>query len=123
MKGVVLLIAFVSLFFTPVYSQINENDKTDSTLRDQSNLRFRLPSRSFDPIDFKPLLNGPKVHKDLRIPEYSEWRFDIGQDIMGRITQRQFNDNMPCLRPRGYFPMVIVQPDRTIKYSLLIKRY
>ncbi len=31
------------------------------------------------------------------------------------------NDNMPITRPRGHFPSVIIKPDSSVNYKLIIK--
>lgn len=39
------------------------------------------------------------------------------------VIMPQTFDKMPCVKPNGYFPMPVYNPDSTVKYTLLIKRY
>jgi len=45
----------------------------------------------------------------------------FGQDLNEIVNTPQTIDNMPCLKPKGYFPMPFYKPDSTVNYTLLIK--
>lgn len=123
MKGLILLAAFIGLFLTPTYSQINWQYKIDTTFRDQSILICPKPFKLSDSIDFNALLNGSLKNKHFQFPKFSSRNFDFGLKSRMTFTPGQFEDKMPCFRPQGYFPMAIAKPDSTVRYSLLIKRY
>lgn len=123
MKKLILLTAFICLFLTPTFSQINGHFKIDTIFRDRSIFSYQKPLKLSDSIDIKSLLKGPLNIRPLCFPKFSERNFDIRPKSMWSIAQSQFHDKMPCVRPEGYFPIPIVKPDSTVRYSLLIKRY
>ena len=123
MKKLILLASLIGLFLTPTYSQINEQFKIDTTFRDQSILGYPKPFKLCDSIDFNALLNGSLNNKHFQFPKFSGRNFDFGSKSMMTYVPGQFGDKMLWYRPKGYFPMAIVKPDSTVRYSLLIKRY
>ncbi len=123
MKKLILLVAFFSLFLTPAFSQISGCFKIDTTFRDRSIFSFHKPLTLNDSIDFKSLLNGSVNNHHFQFPKFSERNFDIRPNQMTSIARSRSFDKMPCLRPEGYFPMLIAKPDSTVRYSILIKRY
>lgn len=123
MKKIIILSAFICLFLIPTYSQINWQFKIETTFRDQSILSYPRPFKLCDSIDFNALLNGSLNKKSFQFPKFSSRNFDFGSKSTMTFAPGQFDDNMPCFRPQGYFPMAIAKPDSTVRYSLLIKIY
>jgi hypothetical protein len=46
-------------------------------------------------------------------PDWSPGRF---------ATKRSPGDNMRIIRPRGYYPMIVIKPDTVVHYTLIIKK-
>jgi hypothetical protein len=44
------------------------------------------------------------------------------QGIFETPERNIINDNMPCIKPTGNYPLIFVIPDTTIRYTLLIKK-
>ena len=122
MKKLMLLTAFIILFFTPIFSQTNGQFRRDTTLKNRSILSYRKPFKLSDTIHFDHPFSGSLNNKRLLFPKFSERNFDIGPNSKGSNAQSQFCDKMPYVRPEGKDPMPVVKPDTTIRYSLLIKK-
>lgn len=123
MKKLILLTAFIGLFLIPTFSQINGHFKTDTTLKNRSIFSYQKPFKLSDTIHFNRLFRDSPNNKHLLFPKFSERNFYQGLIPIENFAYAQFYDKMPCLRPKGYFPMRIAKPDSTIRYSLLIKKY
>lgn len=123
MKSLILLVSFISLFLAPAFSQINKYVKIDTTLKAGSILSYQKQFKQCDSTGFKSLLNDSLNNRKLQFPDFYLRNPDTASKSLRNISKRPFGDKMPCLRPEGYFPMAIVKPDSTIRYSLLIKRY
>jgi len=125
MKRLILISAFIGLFLTPTYSQINWQFKIDTTLKDNPILGYQKPIKLklSDTIAYYSPLDGLLNNKHFQFPKFSSRNFDFGSKSMMTFAPCQFEDKMPCFRPQGYFPMAIAKSDSTVRYSLLIKRY
>ena len=123
MKKFILITALIGLFLTPAFSQINGHVKRDQLLSELSDFRYPQPIIRSDSTGFKSPLNDGRLHHDRLFAEYNEKRFFSGQIPFGEIVPERSIDGMMCFRSRGYFPMPVVKPDPSVRYSLLIKRY
>jgi hypothetical protein len=123
MKKFILITALIGLFLTPAFSQINGHIKRDQLLGDLSGFRYPQPFIWSDSTGFKSPLNRGRFHHDPPFPNYNEKKFFDRQISFGGIVPERSLDGMMCFRPRGYFPMPVVKPDPSVRYSLLIKRY
>lgn len=123
MKKFILITAIIGLFLTPAFSQINRPFKGDPALRRLSHFGYQEPFKLSDSIYFRSPGNGFLSRNYLRFPKYDERNFYNRQIPFESIVPDQSSDRMPCLIPRGYFPMPVVKPNPAIRYSLLIKRY
>jgi hypothetical protein len=97
------------------------------------------------------LLNYPTFSQENNFPEIKQWSYSkqvdtallnlfsgIQIDSLLSITNSKhdyhlqgifetperniINDNMPCIKPKGNYPLLFVIPDTTIRYTLLIKK-
>jgi len=123
MKKLILVTVFLSLFLTPSFSQIKGYFKIDTTFKDRSSFTFQKPLSFGDSIKLNFPPKGLPDNKRFGFPEYSGRNLAIRPDSMGSIVEGQSSDRMPCYIPKGNFPMMVLKPDSTIKYTLLIKRY
>jgi hypothetical protein len=123
MKKLILLTAFIGLFFTPTFSQINGRFEIDTTIKNRSIFNYQKPFKLSDTIRFNCPFSGSLNNKHLVFPKFSERNFYHGQIPTVNFANAWSYDRMPCLRPEGYFPMKIAKPDSAVRYSLLIKRY
>ena len=127
MRNILLLTVLIIGCFVPAFSQSNSrlhNNRLqfDSTFRSFS---FNNNLKIFDAYnsnDFKWLLNNSFSDKNFLYHKFGDRKLIIGQDPIGIIKQLQSFENMPCLKPKGFFPMPIYKPDSTISYTLLIKK-
>ena len=123
MKKFILITAIIGLFLTQAFSQINKPFIGDPALRKLSDFRNQAPFKLKDPIYLRSPGNGLITPNYFSFPKYNERNFLNRQIPLASLVPEQFPDRMPCLNPQGHFPMPVVKPDSTIKYSLLIKRY
>ena len=123
MKKLILLISFIILLLTPVFSQTVGHFKIDTTFRDRSIFSFQKPFNLSDTIHFNHLFGGSLNDKYLYLPKFYERNFFNRHTPIDNLVNTQSYDRMPCVRPEGYFPMLVVKPDSTIRYSLLIRKY
>jgi len=123
MKKLMLLTIFIYLFIAPAFSQIKGYFKIDTTFKDRSSFTFQKPLSFGDSIKLNFPPKGLPDNKRFGFPEYSGRNLAIRPDSMGSIVEGQSSDRMPCYIPKGNFPMMVLKPDSTIKYTLLIKRY
>jgi hypothetical protein len=122
MKKLMLLTAFIILFFTPIFSQTNGQFRIDTALKNRSILSYQKSFKLSDTIHFAPPFSGSLNNKHLLFPKFSERNFNIEPNSKGSNAQSQFCDKMPCIRPEGKDPMPVAKPDSTIRFSLLIKK-
>ena len=123
MKRFILITAIIGLFLIPAFSQINRGFKWDPALRKFSDFRNQESFKLRDSIYFRSPGNDFSNRNYLRFPKYNERNFYNRQIPLESLVPDRSSDRMPCLIPRGYFPMPVVKPNPWIKYSLLIKRY
>ena len=123
MKKFILITALIGLFLIPAFSQINGHVKRDQLVSDLSDFRYPQHFVWSDSTGFKPPLNHGRLHHNRLFPEYNEKKFFDRQIPFQGIVPERSTDGMMCFRPRGYFPMPVVKPDPSVRYSLLIKRY
>lgn len=123
MKKLILLTSFIILLLTPVFSQTVGHFKIDTTFRDHSIFSFQKPFNLSDTIHFNHPFSGSLNHKYLLFPGFSERNFFNRHPPIDNLVNTLSYDRMPCVRPEGYFPMLVAKPDSTIRYSLLIRRY
>ena len=123
MRKILLLTVLIIGYYLPTFSQFNNRLKFDPAVKDFS---FSNSTKTFihvDSIDFKGFLNNHANDKDFLFPELADKNMTFSRDSIGIFEPQKSFDNMPCLKPQGFFPMPIYKPDSTVRYTLLIKKY
>lgn len=121
MKKIVLIIVLISVYFLPAFSQSNGSLSIDTTFRKFS---FKDDAKKFslrNSDDFRGLLYGSLNDKSLLAFKFPDKVPDFIQNLTSRANESLPKDNMPNMKPRGYYPMRIFRPDSAIRYSILIK--
>lgn len=113
---IVVIIGLISVCMGSAFSQKNNTFKIDTTLNRIYN--YDKP-KSYN-------LGLTEDFKSLNLKDSSGFkqfpRLNFGKNAVGPFASNQFNSNMPCLKPKGNFPMLVVKPDSTAGYSLRIVR-
>ena len=124
MKRTTLIFAILSLFFLPIYSQVNISLKLNNSVEGVSVYTNRNPFYPAKAFDFSSLMNDSLNHSKIFIPRLPDIHLCLGQLPVGRMNANLLNrsiDNMPVLKPVGvYAPMKIYEPDPRERYTLLI---
>ena len=124
MKRTTLIFAILSLFFLPIYSQVNISLKLNNSVEGVSVYTNRNPFYPAKAFDFSSLMNDSLNHSKIFIPRIPDIHLFLGQLPVGRMNANLLNrniDNMPVLKPVGvYAPMRIYAPDPRERYTLLI---
>lgn len=109
-------------YYLPSFSQFNSRLKFDTTFK---NFSFGNKTKTFghiDSIDFKELLSTSTNDKAFLFPKLADKDLTFNRDSIEIFETQKYFDNMPCLKPQGFFPMPIYKPDSTVKYTLLIMK-
>ena len=122
MRKLLLLTILIIGYYLPSFSQFNSRLKFDSTFKIFSFGNGIKTFRHVDSIDIKGLLNKPANDKDFLFPKQADKILTFGRDSIGIFETQKSFDNMPCLKPQGFFPMPIYKPDSTVRYTLLIMK-
>ena len=128
MRKILLLTVLIVGYYLPTFSQLDyrpqnnllQIDTTFSNLSLKNN--FKTPNLVIS-YDSNWLFNTSRNNKKLMYPKLTDKNSKSVQDPIAIFQKPPTFDNMPCVVPQGYFPMLIVKPDSTIRYSLLIKKY
>jgi len=128
MRKILLLTILIIGYNLPTFSQFdsrlqNNRFQIDTTVTTRS---FNNGIKSFslsDSMDTKKMFNDASKDKRFLSLKLTDKSSNFGQDMKEIIKTPQTFDNMPCLKPGGYFPMLSYKPDSTVKYTMLIKRY
>ena len=94
----------------------------------QSNYSFQLDSLSIASSFQKPSGLDCKIEYKRQLPDLLsplKANHAKGEQINPFVDKVQVagtDNSMPCYQPKGSFPMLICEPDTTIRYSLLIKK-
>jgi hypothetical protein len=115
-------------YYLPTFSQLanrSQNyrlqiDTTFSNLPLKNNLKTPELVISFDS---NWLFNNSRNNKKLICPKLTDKNSKLVHEPIAIFQMPPTFDNMPCVKPQGFFPMLILKPDSTISYSLLIKKY
>ena len=123
MRKISLLTVLIIGYYLPAFSQLNSRLQIDPTVKNYSFNNDTKTFRHIDSIDFMGLLNNHGSDKIFLHPKLADKNLTFGRDPFGITETFKSVDNMPCLKPQGYFPMPIYKPDSTVSYTLLIKKY
>lgn len=94
----------------------------------QSNYSFQSDSISLNSSFQKPSGLDCRIEYKSQLPDLLSSLKDNhekGEQTNPLVDKGQVtgtDNSMPCYQPKGSFPMLICQPDTTIRYSLLIKK-
>ena len=122
MRKILLLTVLIIGYYLPSFSQFNGRLKFDPTFKNYSFGNGTKTFRHIDSIDIKGLLSKPTNDKDFLFLKPADKNLTFRRGPIGILETQKSIDNMPCLKPQGFFPMPIYKPDSTIKYTLLIMR-
>ena len=128
MRKILLLTTLIIGYSLPTFSQFdnrlqNSRFQIDTTVKPLSSNNGITSFGLSDSMDIKKMFNDTlKDKRDLPL-KLTDKNLSFGQDMREIIQTPQAFDNMPCLKPKGDFPMPVYKPDSTVKYTLLIKRY
>ena len=128
MRKIFLLTILIIGYNLPTFSQFdsqlqNNRFQIDTTFKTLS-LNNGTKSLSLsDSMNSKKMFNNPLKDKRFLPLKLTDKNVSFGQNLNEIIQTPQTFDNMPCLKPEGYFPMPVYKPDSTVKYTLLIKKY
>ena len=128
MRKILLLTVLIVGYYLPTFSQLDSRlqnnrlqiDTTFSNLLLKNNIKTPNLDNS---IAFKWLFNNSLNNKKLIYPKMADKNLKLGQAPIAIIKTQPTFDNMPCVKLPGIFPMTIVKPDSTVRYTLLIKKY
>lgn len=121
MKKMLSLIVLMTGIYLSSFSQSKYSLQTEpfNHFPPQMNMeRFRLGDTTL-----KGSLNNPLSGKNFIYPKFPEKNRSFSQSQTNGVSSSRFFGKMPCLKPQGNFPMPVYQPDSTIRFSLLIKKY
>jgi hypothetical protein len=127
MRKILILTVLIFGYYLPTFSQLyNRPHNYQLQYTTYSNLSLKNNFKTLNlvnPFDTNRFFNNSTYNKKLMYPALPGLNPKSGQDLTAIFQMPQTFDNMPCVVPQGYFPMLIVKPDSTIRYSLLIKKY
>jgi len=124
MKRTTLVFAILSMFFLPIYSQVNSLIRLNSAVEGVTVYETQNPFYTPKAFDFSSLLNDSLYNKKIFIPKIPD-----KQLFFARIPFREPNAchcnhnfiNIPIIRPVGVFsPMINYNSDQRDRYTLLI---
>ena len=128
MKKIILLTVLVIGYCLPTFSQLNSRFQTNRLPRITTSPNFSLKNRTGtlrlgDSTELKAFMNDPEKYKNSLDPKYKYEFLHKGQNLIGIIKTPLPVDDMPCIKPKGNFPMPVYQPDSTVNYTLKIKYF
>jgi len=128
MRKILLLTVLIFGYYLPTFSQLDNRPQNNRLLIDTTFSNLSLKNNLKTPklvisIDSNLLFNNSSNNKKLIYPGLTDKNSKLVQDPIAIFQKPQMFDNMPCVVPHGYFPMPVVEPDTTVRYTLLIKKY
>lgn len=122
MRKILLLAISIFGYCLLTFSQLNKRVLIDSPFKNSSFDNSIKTFRSIDSIHFNWGLNSPKNDKNFLFQRLPNKDMNYSRGSYGIVEIPKSLDNMPCLKPQGFFPMLISKPDSTVRYTLLIKK-
>jgi hypothetical protein len=128
MRKILLMTVLIVGYYLPTFSQLDYRPQNNRLLIDTTFSNLSLKNNLKTPnlvisFDSNWLFNNTRNNKKLIYPKLTDKNSKLVQDPITIFNMPQTFDNMPCVKPQGYFPMPIVEPDTTVRYTLLIKKY
>ena len=123
MRKILLLTALILGYFLPTFSQLN-NNYYKKCLQNDVEVFNNIPNSISlrDSNDITTLSISPTVNKYLQYQNLVIRNQSQGQNPNCIITSPQSINNMPCIKPQGFFPMPVHTPDSSLNHTLLIKK-
>lgn len=121
MKRLLLLNILLGVFLLQTHSQVSSQMDIDSTLKTNAINTFQKPLSLSKSIEYKSNLNDFLKYSNNPFSNLSAEEITSRQKSDRTVEKLRPNNSMPCVNPRGSFPMLICEPDSSIRYSLLIK--
>ena len=128
MRKILLLTVLIIGYYLPTFSQFDNQPQNNRLLIDTTFSNLSLKNNLKTPnlvisFDSNWLFNNSRNNKKLIYPKLTDKNSKSGQDPIAIFKMPPTFDNMPCVKPQGFFPMPIVKPDSTVRCTLLIKKY
>jgi len=128
MRKILLLTVFWVAYYLPVFSQAGCQSQNSRLLTGTTFSNLSLKNKVTTPdlvisYDTNWVFNHSRNNKKIICPGMTDKNSKSAQDPMAMFQKPPTIDNMPCMVPQGYFPMPVAEPDSTVRYSLLIKKY
>jgi len=116
MKKTLFFLSFFILFSNLTFSQIGYQFKPDTTIKALKFNSYRLEKIN----DWSSNFDAPFKIESLITSNFSKKKY---LTILEFNKEKKNNEGeMPCLVPEGYYPMKIMTPDSSKRYSLIIKQ-
>lgn len=128
MRKILLATVLIIANYLPAFSQLYNRPQSyrlhiDGNFSNLS-LKNKLTTPNLvNPFDTNWVLNNSAYNKKPMYPGLTDINSKPGQYLSAVFNLPPASDNMPCVVPQGYFPMPIAEPDTTVRYTLLIKKY
>ena len=113
MKATIIAITLICGCIISSYSQINQNHKRDVAADSLSKLQYNI----------NPALRNKKTMNPSGFPyDKITEPFMLNENQWSSMPQNTLaQGSMPCYKPEGIFPMPVIKPDTTTRYTMLIK--
>lgn len=121
MKKIILITGLICGFMIPAFSQLNNNLKIDTSYRKLSIFEYQKPFNLGITKDYKSQKLW-SLDNNLLFKQFSTKKLNFNQDTIEMMAKAHSNDNMPCIKPQGYFPVRVYNPDSTVNYSMRIEK-
>ena len=120
MKRSTFLTTLICLSIISGFAQHPDQIKSDSSFKKLSNDTSLIISNQPQQIRYFLYSNRSNHNSACNAPDLSYKRFGKGSSF-GLSNDYNTFDKMPCILPKGFYPMNIVKPDTTVHYMILIK--
>ena len=124
MRKILLLAVLITGYYLTTFSQVMGQLQIDTTFKkftfkNNATGFLHLPS-----VDINGQLISPKNGMNFLYPKFGDNKnLAFGRKQIMHVILPSSMDNMPCLKPQGFFPMPICKPDSTVHYTLLMKKF
>lgn len=116
MKKTFFCLSSFLLFSNLTFSQIGYQSKLDTTIKVLKNNSYRLENDYGFKAPFKLQFKSSTLITENSLNKY------LNKQNLNKEKKHNVGV-MPCLIPEGYFPIKIMTPDSSKRYSLIIKQF
>jgi hypothetical protein len=101
-------------YYLPTYSQLYNRPQKNRLKIDTSYSNLSLKNNFKTPdlvisFDSKWFFNNSRNNKKLIYPKFTDKNPEFGHDPIAIFQTPLTFDNMPCVKPQGFFPMPVVR--------------